>query len=176
MPKGRESILVPNPAPGGSYSIHIKVTDLNSKDTATADTKFIGSGRPSLPPRQGLLIRSFAFYRTEEDPQPLASPTYRSGDSMFARFQIAGYKYGTGNAIDANYGISIVGPAGNVMYTQDPAVEEKSSSFYPKPYVDSNMSLSLNPGTKPGEYTLVINAHDKVGNQATEIRKPFHVE
>jgi hypothetical protein len=62
------------------------------------------------------------------------------------------------------------------MYTQDPAVEDKSAAFYPKPWIDATMSLSLNPGTKAGEYTLVINARDKVGNQTVEIRKPFRVE
>jgi hypothetical protein len=175
MPRARQSIEVPSPAPGGSYSIHIKVTDENSKATAVADTKFKVSG-PELPPAPALMIRGFGFYRSEEEPQPLKSAAYRTGDSMFSRFQIAGYKYGAGNAINVTYGISIVGPAGNVMYTQDPAVEEKSASFYPKPYVDANMSLSLNPGTKPGDYTLVINAKDKVGDQTVEIRKPFRVE
>lgn len=175
LPRVRQMIVVPSPATGGTYAIHIKVTDQSSKDTATADTKFTVSG-PELPPTSALVIRSFNFYRTEEDPQPLTSPTYRTGDSMFARFQIAGYKYGPGNAIEATYGISILGPGGNVMYTQDPASEEKSAAFYPKPYFDASMSLSLNPGTKPGQYTLVVNARDRVGDQTVEIRKPFHVE
>jgi len=175
MPRIRQAIAVPSPAPGGTYSVHIKVTDLNSKNSADADTRFTVSG-PELPPAPLLVIRSFGFYASEEAPQPLARPTYRPGSSMFARFQIAGYKYGPGNAIEVTYGVSIVGPAGNVMYTQDPAVEEKSASFYPRPFIDANMSLSLNPGTRPGEYTMVINARDKVGNQTAEIRKPFHVE
>ena len=175
MPRIRQSFVVPSPAPGGDYSVHIKVTDDNSKDTAVADTKFTVSG-PELLPAKALEVRSFGFYRTEDAPQPLSSPTYRSGDSMFARFQIAGFKLGPQNAVNVTYGISIVGPAGNVMYTQDPAVEEKSASFYPKPYVDANMSLSLNPGTKAGDYTLVITTRDKTGNQTVEIRKLFHVE
>jgi hypothetical protein len=175
LPRIRQSIAVPSPAPGGDYSVHVQVTDENSKQTAVADTKFVVAG-PDLPPVKALEIRSFGFYRTEDAPQPLMTATYSSGDSMFARFQIAGFKYGPQNAIEVTYGISILGPAGNVMYTQDPAVEEKSASFYPRPYVDSNMSLSLNPGTKAGEYTLVITARDKIGNQTFEIRKPFHVE
>ncbi len=175
LPRIRQPIVVPSPAPGGSYSIHIKVTDQNSKDTAVADTKFSVAG-PVLQPTPALLMRNFGFYRGEEDAQALAMPAYRSGDSMFARFQIAGYKYGAGNAIEVTYGISILGPAGNVMYTQDPAVEEKSAAFYPRPYIDANMSLSLNAGTKAGEYTLVITARDKVGDQKAEIRHPFHVE
>ncbi len=175
IPRMRQSFAVPSPAPGGDYSVHIQVTDETSKQTAVADTKFTVVG-PELPPVKALEIRSFGFYRTEEAPQPLSTPAYRPGDSMFSRFQIAGFKYGAQNAIEVTYGISILGPAGNVLYTQDPAVEEKSASFYPRPYVDSNMSLELKPGTKPGDYTLVITAHDKVGNQTVEIRKPFHVE
>jgi hypothetical protein len=175
LPRVRQEIVIPSPAPGGSYSIHIKVTDQTSKDTAVADTKFSVSG-PALAPTPALVMRSFGFYRGEEDAQALAAPAYRSGDAMYARFQIAGYKFGAGNAIEVTYGISILGPAGNVMYAQDPAVEEKSASFYPKPYIDANMSLSLNAGTKPGEYTLVITARDKVGDQKVEIRQPFHVE
>ena len=175
MPRGRQAISVPSPAPGGAYTIHIKVTDENSKQTAAADTKFTVAG-PELPPAPALLIRNFGFYRSEDDPHPLDSPAYRTGDSMFSRFQIAGFKYGTGNAIEVTYGISILSPAGKVMYNQDPAVEEKTASFYPKPYIDANMSLQLNPGTAAGEYTLVITVHDKVGNQNVEIRKPFRVE
>ena len=175
MPRVRQALMVPSPAPGGDYSVHIKVTDETSKETAVADTKFTVSG-PDLPPVKALEIRSFGFYRTEDAPQPLSSAAYSSGDSMFARFQIAGYKYGPKNAIEVTYGISIIDPAGKVVYTQDPAVEEKSASFYPRPYVDANMSLSLQPGTKAGEYILVINTRDKVGNQTVEIRKPFRVE
>jgi hypothetical protein len=175
LPRVRVPIEVPSPAPGGSYSLHIKVTDTISNNTATADTKFSVSGA-QFPPAQELAIRNFGFFHSEEDPHPLESPAYRAGESMYARFQIAGYKYGPANAIEVTYGISILGPAGNVMYTQDPAVEEKSASFYPKPWVDANMSLSLNAGTKAGEYTLVIKVNDKVGNQTAEIRKPFHVE
>lgn len=175
MPRIRQSIAVPSPAPGGDYSVHIQVTDETSRQTAAADTKFMVAG-PDFPAVEALEIRSFGFYRTEEAPQTLMSATYSAGQSMFSRFQIAGFKYGPGNAIEVTYGISIIGPSGNVLYTQDPAVEEKSASFYPKPYVDSNMSLELRPGTKPGDYTLVITAHDKVGGQTVEIRKPFHVE
>jgi len=175
LPRIRQAIAVPSPAPGGDYSVHIQLTDQNSKQTAVADTKFTVSG-PELPPVKALELRSFGFYRTEDAPEALMTATYSSGDTMFARFQIAGFKYGPQNAIEVTYGISIAGPDGKVLYTEDPAVEEKSASFYPRPYIDSNMNLSLKPGTKAGEYTLIITAHDKIGHQNVDIRKPFHVE
>jgi len=175
LPRARQSIAVPSPAPGGTYKVHIKATDEIGKTTAEADTTFAVSG-PELPPASELMVRYFGFYRSDADPKPLDTPAYKTGDTMFAHFQIAGFKYGPGNAVDVNYGIAILGPAGNVMYTQDPAVEEKTASFYPKPFVDANMNLSLNPGTKAGQYTLVITARDNIGNQKTEIRKTFQVE
>lgn len=175
MPRIRQAIAVPSPAPGGDYSVHIQVTDETSKETAEADTKFSVAG-PPLAPAKALEIRDFGFYRTEEEPQPLITPTFSPGNTMYSKFQIAGFKYGPKNAIEVTYGISILDPAGKVVYTQDPAVEEKSASFYPRPYIDSTMNLSLQPGTKAGGYTLVITARDKVGDQTIEIRKPFSVE
>lgn len=175
MPHCRQSIAVPSPAPGGAYTIHIKVTDENSKQTAEGDAKFQVAGLP-FQPAGALEIRSFGFYRSEEEPQPLMTPVFSAGNTMYSRFQIVGYKYGPKNAVEVTYGISIVDPSGKVVYTQDPAVEEKSASFYPRPYIDSNMNLSLQPGTKAGEYTMVITARDKIGNQTAEIRKPFKVQ
>src|SRR5262249_231238 len=127
-------------------------------------------------PAEALIIRNFGYYRSEDEPRALDSPVYRAGDTLFARFQIAGFKFGPGNAIEVAYGIAVLGPNGNVMYSQDPALEEKSASFYPRPFVDANMSLSLNAGTSAGQYTLVIKATDKVGSQNIEQRKPFRVE
>ena len=175
VPRVRQAIVLPSPAPGGSYSIHVQVTDENSKDSAVADVKFSVSG-PDLQPGKTLEVRGFGFYRSEEDTRPMAQAAYRTGESMFARFRIEGYGYGEKNAIEVTYGISILGPAGNVMYTQDPAVEEKSASFYPRPYIDATMSLMLNPGTRAGEYTLLITVRDQVGKQTAELRKPFRVE
>lgn len=175
IPRMRQAIVLPNPAPGGSYSVHIQATDQNSKESAASDVKFVVSG-PEFHPSKALEVRDFGFYRSEEAARPLTSAVYHPGESMFAKFQIAGFKYGEKNAIEVTYGIAILGPAGNVLYTQDPAVEEKSASFYPKPYVDSTMSLSLNSGTKAAEYTLAITVRDKIGNQTVELRKPFRVE
>jgi hypothetical protein len=175
MPRVRQALEVPSPAPGGRYSVHLQVTDVNSGESAVADTNFVVSG-PEIAPAKALEIRNFGFYRSEEAPQPLMDPVFQAGTSMYGRFQILGFQYGEKNAIEVTYGISILNAAGNVLYSQDPAVEEKSASFYPKPYVDATMSLSLNPGTKVGDYTLVINVKDKTGKQSVEIRKPFRVE
>ena len=175
LPRVRQSIAVPSPAPGGSYSIHIDVKDLNSEATTSADTKFSVSG-PTIEPADALAVVGFGFYREEDSPKALEQAIYRTGDSLYARFRIVGFKYGPGNAVEVTYGISILGPTGNVMYSQDPASEEKSASFYPRPYVDASMNLTLNPGTPAGEYTLLITGRDKTGNQTVELRKTFRIE
>jgi hypothetical protein len=38
------------------------------------------------------------------------------------------------------------------------------------------MSLTLQPNIRPGEYGMVITAHDQVGNQTYEARQNFSIE
>jgi hypothetical protein len=78
--------------------------------------------------------------------------------------------------IDADYGISVVAPNGKVLFTQDKAAEEKSSSFYPKAYVPGSMNLSLQSNIRPGHYTIVITAHDQTGKQTCEAKADFTIE
>jgi len=56
--------------------------------------------------------------------------------------------------IEVTYGISILGPAGKVMYTQDPAAERQVGIVLSKPYMDSNMSPVAESRHQSREYTL----------------------
>ena len=107
---------------------------------------------------------------------PLAVAAYRPGDTLFARFDIVGYKFAAHNAVDVDYGISVVASSGKVLFTQEKAAEEKSSSFYPKAYVPGSMNLSLQSSIRPGQYTIVLTAHDHTGNQTCEAKEAFTVE
>jgi hypothetical protein len=53
---------------------------------------------------------------------------------------------------------------------------EKSQAFYPQPWVPAMFNLSLQPDTPTGTYTLIITAHDAVGNQMAVGRAGFKVE
>jgi hypothetical protein len=172
----RHQFLVPPIAPSGTYKITIQVTDDLAKGAAiTQDIPFEVRGR-AVEPSEALAIRNFHFYRREEDRDPLSIAAYRPGDTLWARFDIVGYKFGQHNSIDADYGISVLAPNGKVLFTQDKAAEEKSSSFYPKAYVPGSMNLSLQSNIRPGQYTIVLTARDHTGNQTCEAKADFTIE
>jgi len=172
----RQQFLIPPIAPSGAYKITIQVTDdLANGATVTQDVAFEIRGR-EVAPSDTLAIRNFHFYRGEEDREALSIAAYKPGDTLWARFDIVGYKFGPHNSIDADYGISVLAPGGKVLFTQEKAAEEKSSSFYPKAYVPGSMNLSLQSNIRPGQYTIVLTARDHTGNQTCEAKGDFTIE
>lgn len=175
LPKLRAPIAIPPVAPSGVYKITTTVTDDISHLSNSAETTFEVAGH-DVPPARELAIRNLTFHRAEEDASPLAVPAYRAGDTVFAGFDIAGFRYGAANAVDVYYDVAVLNPAGKQIYGQEHAAEDRSSSFYPKPYVAGQISLALQRTMRAGEYTLVLTAHDEAGHQRTELRHPFTVE
>jgi hypothetical protein len=174
-PKIRHEILIPPFAPSGIYKIVASVTDPISKTSTRAETIFEVSGR-QVPVSVELAVLNFGFYRSEDDPKPISPAAYRAGDSLFARFDMAGYRFGERNAIDLAYDVAVLDPTGKQIYSQPDAAVEKSSSFYPKPYVPGGMSLSLEANMPKGEYTVVLAVHDRIGSRNYELREKFSVE
>ncbi len=174
LPRIATEILVPPLIASGTYKIVVKVEDLVAKTSTGLDVPFHIRAR-EVAPSDTLVIRNFRFYRDEEGTQTLETAAYRSGDGLWARFDIIGFRYGPGNRIDVSYTTSILGAGGRVLWSQPEPALEQSESFYPKRYVAASMGLSLQ-GTKRGEYTLQIQVKDAIGNQTCEARQVFTVE
>jgi hypothetical protein len=171
----RHEIQIPPIAPSGTYKMLIQVTDDIGKTSAKAEVPFQVRGR-EVEPSPTLVIRNFRWFRGEEDREPLQKPAYRPGDSVWARFDITGYKFGERNAINVNYGIAVLAPGGKVLWSQEEAAVDQSESFYPKRYVPGVMSINLQPNIRPGEYTIVVTARDLIGNQTHESKHTFTIE
>ena len=92
---------------------------------------------------------------------------------MWARFEITGYKLAAKNRLHVEYGVSVLRPSGEVLYSEPNAASEKDESFYPKRYVLGILSLKLDPDIALGEYTIVVAARDQIGGQQYETRHPF---
>ncbi|MCU1260438.1 MAG: hypothetical protein JWO80_3323 [Bryobacterales bacterium] len=174
-PKIRDSIVIPTLAPAGTYKIAATVIDDISHAKAQSELTFRVNGH-SVTPSTELMVKNFGFYRSDTDQQPIATPVYRPGDNLFARFDITGFRYGDRNTIGVSYDVAVVTAEGKQLYAQPKAAEEKSFSFYPKPYVPGGMSLSLQPNMRPGQYTIVLTIHDDVGHQTYESKQIFQVE
>ena len=172
----RQQFLIPPIAPSGTYKITVQVTDDLAHGAAVTEEIPLAVRGREVAPSDTLAIRNFHFYRGEEDRDPLSIAAYKPGDTLWARFDIVGYKFGPHNSIDADYGISVIAPSGKVLFTQDKAAEEKSSSFYPKAYVPGSMNLSLQSNIRPGQYSIVLTARDHTGNQTCETKADFNIE
>ncbi|HJT90094.1 MAG TPA: hypothetical protein VJ732_19620 [Bryobacteraceae bacterium] len=175
MPKIETEVPVPPLALSGSYKIVVTVEDLVAKSKTQLATPFTVQGR-DVAPSDTLTVRNFHFYRSEDEARPLEKPVYRPGDSVWARFDITGFKYGPKNKTDVSYVTSVIAGSGKVLWTQPQAAGENSESFYPKPYVPASMGINLQKNIAPGEYTIAVEAKDAVGNQIYETKETFQVE
>jgi hypothetical protein len=174
-PKLRAQIFLPPLGLPGRYQIAVKAVDELSGATASAELPLKVTGH-SVEASGALTVRNFGYYRSEEDREPLTTPAYRAGDTVWARFDIIGYKYGTGNKIDVEYGVTVLSPSGKVLYSQPGAATEQSASFYPKKYLPNSFNLNIQPKTPPGTFTIVLSVKDNVGGQTYETKQPFSVE
>jgi hypothetical protein len=174
-PRVRLEISLPSLADSGTYKIVIKVTDAAAKVSAEKTVAFEVSGHV-VAPSETLTVRNFRFFRGEEDQEALAKAVYRPGDPVWARFDIAGFKYGGRNAIDVVYGLAVLDAAGKQLWSQAEAAVERSESFYPKRYLPGAMSINLQSSIRPGEYTIALQVKDAVGKQEYEAKFNFIVE
>lgn len=174
-PKVRLRVPVPPYAPSGTYSVQVIVRDRVAQRQAVGQATFRVKGH-DFEPSETLVVRNFHFYRGEEDQHPLTTPAYHGGDSLWARFEITGYKFGPKNEFDVSYGLELLRPNGGSVFRQADAAKESKVTFYPQRYVPAGMSLNLEKNIAPGEYTLVVLVSDKVGSQKVESRQVFTVE
>jgi len=175
MPKARQSIVVPPLIQPGLYQIVVSVKDLLADREVRTELPFRVGGR-QVAPSDTLVLRNFRFLRSEDDPQPLVLPVYRPGDTLWARFEIVGFRCAEQNRIHVEYGLSVLGPTGKTLYSEPRAAVEEAASFYPKHYLPGSLSLNLQPNAQRGDYTIVLTLRDDVGKQVFQARYGFKIE
>jgi len=174
-PKMRQSVLIPPLADSGIYKIRVSAKDTFAGAETSFEAPFEVRGR-MVEPSETLAVRNFQFYRTEDDPKPLAVAAYRGGDTVWARFDITGYKFGPGNKRDVAYTVTVTSAEGRVLLAPGEPNADQGSSFYPMRYVPCTISLNLQKNLAPGEYTVFIRAEDRIGGQNSEWKQAFRVE
>ena len=175
LPKARVEILIPPHAPSGTYKVLMAAKDALAGTSATRELTFQVHGH-AWKPSDTLAIQDVGFFRSEEDAKALQVPAYRPGDVVWVRFDIVGFKLGEGNKFDVGYGIAVLRANGEAMLNQPEGAAEKGDPFYPQRYVPAGFSFTLDKDIRPGEYTVVVTAQDRVGNQQAEVRQSFTVE
>ena len=174
-PKLRDTIVVPPLADTGEYMVLIKLSDELAKAAVEKTAVFHIKGR-DVAPSDALIVRNFRFLRNEDDAKPLRVAAYRPGDSVWARFDMTGYKLGEKNQVDIEYGLTVLGEDGSVAYTEPQAANQKIQTYYPQRYQPGELNLNLAKDQPLGKYTIVLSVRDNLGKQMYETRETFSVE
>jgi hypothetical protein len=175
VPILRFNFIIPPHAEAGTYRILTSVKDELSGSEAQITAPFEVRGY-KVAPSSALVVRNFRFLRSEEDSSPLVEATYRAGSSLWARYDITGFKIGENNRISVQSQISILNSEGKVLYTQPEPASEQDSPFYPKRYVTEVFRLNIQPGTPVGEYSVLLTVKDLVGQQTFQGKYGFRIE
>lgn len=175
MPKFRDAIVVPPLADTGEYTVLVKLSDELAKTTEEKRAVFHIKGR-AVAPSDTLTVRNFRFLRNEDEDRPLAVAAYRPGDSVWAKFDMTGYKLGEKNQVDIEYGLTVLREDGSVAYSEPQAANQKIQTYYPQRYQPGELNLNLAKDQPLGKYTIVLAVHDNLGQQMYETRETFSVE
>jgi len=175
LPKRRVSFMLPSFITSGDYRIHVAVDDIFGKAAAAADFPFRVGGE-KMEPSPTLTVENFGFLRSENDREALKVAAFRPGDTVYARFEMVGYRLGPKNSYRLSYGLTVLRPDGKPFFQQPKAAELQSDSYYPAQFLPGEINLTTTPDTSRGEYVLVLTVHDVTGNQSYETRQAFSVE
>lgn len=176
LPKKRFSALLPPLIGAGKYHLHLSVQDVFAKSETAADFPFLLGGK-KVESATGVHVQDFRFLRSDQDGPGLEIPAFRPGDTVWARFDMMGFKPGSDNSVDLAYGVSVLRPDGRVLFTQESAAEQKrEASFYPPQFIPGVLSVTTTHDLPRGEYTMVVAVHDRDGNTNTEVSQKFRIE
>lgn len=175
LPKRRASFLLPSFVAAGEYHVHVAVEDVFGKTETSADFPFRVGG-VQVQPSPTLTVENFHFFRREGDREPLKVPAYSPGDTVYARFDMAGYKMGPKNSYQLSYGLRVLRPDGKSFFEQPNAADLESDSFYPAQFVPGTIDLTTSPDTSRGEYVIVLSVRDLIGKQTYEVKQAFSIE
>jgi len=176
VPKFGISFLLPSFIPGGNYHIPVTVKDELAGSEISGDLELHVRG-DSIEPSASFVIRNFHFLRNETDAAALQPPVvYRPGATLWAPFEMAGYKFEANNKFSVDYGLAVLNADGKELFAQPEAAAESKESFYPQLRVPGALSLHLDPNVPAATYTLVVTVRDKIGGQMAEQRETFQVQ
>jgi hypothetical protein len=175
MPKRQVSFLIPSFVAAGEFRIHVHVKDLVANSEVSRDFPFYIGGIHLLP-TSSITVENFRFLRNENDREALDVPAYSPGDTVYARFDMVGFKTDFQNRYHLSYGVTVLRPDGT-PYLQDPnAAELEANSFYAAKYVPGVVNIKTSATTPKGEYIIVLTVRDALAGTTFQTRRALSIE
>ncbi len=174
-PKRRISLLLPSYLAAGRFQIHVAVKDSFGKTETARDFPFQVGG-VQVQPSSSVATEQFGFLRKENDRELLETPAFAQGDTVFARFEIVGFKTGKDHQHHLSYGFAVFRPDGKILVNDAKAAELDGTSFYPAQYLPGSAEFKLPSNAPRGQYLIALTLHDLIGNTTSQIKRAFSVE
>jgi hypothetical protein len=175
-PKRRASFLLPSYVAYQDCHVSVTVDDLIAKTTAHQELPFTLAGR-KIETAGSLAIQNVRFLRTSEDDAGLQVVAYRPGDTIWARFDMTGFKLGPRNSVQLSYDVAVHRPDGRVIFHRENAARQKLEGlFYPPQVVPGVLSVTTTPDLPRGEYTFIIFLKDEIGQKNARVERKVDME
>ena len=171
-PLVRYQAQLPYHLPAGVYRIRVEAKDELSGAAAEGDLSVHVAGA-SVVQSDVLSLQNFTFSLTAGG-TPLRQAVFRPGATIYASFDITGYKLGEGNSYELSSHLDLLDVEGSQAYSFNPA-SEKGANFYPRLSVPASFRFDLDPTIELGMYTLVLTVTDVVGRQSLSSQETFEV-
>ena len=174
-PKRRASFLIPGFIGAGDFHIHVAVKDQVAKSETAKDFAFHVGGL-EVQTANAITVQGFRFLRKESDEEPLEVAAYSPGDTVYARFEMVGFKTGPQNAYHLSYGVTVLRSDGKPYLEEPKAAELSDSSFYPAQYLPGDLTVTTAASSTRGEYIVLITVRDLISNTTYQTKKAFSLE
>ncbi len=175
VPKRGATFLLPSFIAAGPFQIRVAVKDLIGKTEASREIPFLVGGT-SLQPADSITVENFRFLRGENDADALSVPAYSPGDTVYARFEMTGFRNGPENDHHVSYGVTVLAPDGKPFIKDSQAADLEDRSFYPAQFIPGNLALKMGKSNVRGEYVVVLTVRDLLAGQQYETKKVFSIE
>ena len=173
LPIVRASPKLPPHAESGTYKVTLTVFDRLAADRKIVKQVPIFVKGENIEGSKSLVIRNLSFSRTEEG-EALPEPTYRPGDTVWARFHITGFTVADDNSFAVESSLEVLSAKDEVMFAFESGGEQ-GSPFYPRRWLPAKFRLDLDSDLLPGEYTVLVSIHDKLAENTFQQRHRFQV-
>lgn len=169
------TFLIPAMSEYGDVRIRIKVRDeVGQKESVFEETMTVNGKR--LPKLENISVINFGFYRRQEDVSALPAGVYRAGNTLWAKFDLAGFRLEESNHFHAECDVQVRDGEGKVLFEQPAAIVGDATPEYPQRYLPGVFSLVIKSGTAKGQYAIAVIARDVLSNTTAESVFPFSVE
>ncbi len=174
QPKINWSAVVPTYAPSGTYLVKVHVEDQIAKADANHESSFKVRAE-NVAPEDKLAVRNFVFSDTDGGASK-PNNNYRPGSTLWASFKLVGFRITKDKEYWVEHDLSVLDANGKVLFSNPNAAVEQHKQFYPPQVLTTSFNLDLQAGVKPGEYTIRLDARDRLGEQTATFETKFRVE